>query len=155
MKQIRNGTRFFLFYMKLLNIFTFAIVLSMTLLSTTACSNDDDDNIVSPTQAPLADELVGTFTGTVSVIDYPDEAIEANITLSKLTSDAVILELKFSDTSMNKIVMKVSKNSDEGLKLKPEISDLACYGAYKDGTLTFYWESNREECVFVGKKNAE
>lgn len=142
--------------MKLLNIFTFAIVLSMTLLSTTACSNDDDDNIVSTTQTPLADELVGTFTGTVSVIDYPDEAIEANIILSKLTSDAVILDLKFSDTSMDKIVMKVSKNSNGDLELKPEISDLVCHGTYKDGTLTFSFETyDAAECVFVGKKNAE
>lgn len=66
--------------------YLFAVVCTVCLF--TACSDDDDDNKASVS----VDSVVGTYTGTLQVLDQ--SMANTSITLSKVDANTVKVELK-------------------------------------------------------------
>lgn len=146
-------TRFFYVKMKkLLSIFAIISIFSLTLFSTTACSSDDDST--PATSSSLADELVGTFVGTVRPIGYSDDPETAYVTFTKMSSTAVKIKIMSSawDMDLNEIVMTISKDSNGALKIEPEKSTKDCSGTYKNGTLTVTFGWSNANWLFTGEK---
>lgn len=156
MEQVWNGyTLYFYVKMKkLFSIFALITIFSMTLFTTAACSSDDNEetNVSNPTS--LADQLVGTFAGTVRPIGYSDAPETAYVTFTKMSSTAVKVKVMCSewDMNLNEVIMKVSKDTNGGLKLEPEKSTINCDGSYKNGTLTLTFGWNSANWLFSGEK---
>ena len=137
---------------KFLNLLALIAIVSMTMLSTTSCSSDDDDNTKTTI---LADQISGTFSGTVRPLGYTDSPQRAYVTFTKLASDAVKLKINCSKFNMDldEIIMNVSYSGDGGLVITPEDGVKNCNGTYKNGTLTLTFGWLDINWIFSGEKS--
>lgn len=104
---------------------------------------------------PAADELVGSYTGTLKPMGYSDEPARCYITFSKLSNDAVRMEKLICeefDLDMNPVNLTVKEESDGRITISSETSK-SVEGSYYQGLLTLSFSNYLATFYFSGTKN--
>jgi len=104
---------------------------------------------------PSADEVSGSYTGSLKPMGYSDDPARCYVTLSKLSSDAVRLEKLICEEfglDMNPVNLIVKEEGDGRITLRSETSK-AVEGSYYQGQLTLSFSNSLATFYFSGTKN--
>lgn len=102
-----------------------------------------------------ADEVTGSFTGTLKPMGYADEPARCYVTITKLSKDAVRLEKLICEEfglDMNPTNLTVIEESDGRITLRSETTK-SVEGSYFQGQLTLSFSNSLATFYFSGTKN--
>ena len=107
------------------------------------------------TKLSPADELSGSYTGTLKPMGYSDDPARCYVTLSKLSSDAVRIDKLLCEEfglDLNPVNLTIKEESDGRISLRSETSK-SVEGSYYQGQLTLSFSNSLATFYFSGTKN--